>query len=309
MEWLTRAGSCAANIGRGSEPIVQLGRIREIWRHPVKSMQGERIERTPLTGRGIPGDRAWAVRDEVRGGIRGAKKIPGLMRLGARYLEPPKPDAPAPAPEITLPDGTPLRADAPDAARRVSEAVGTEVTLWPLRPPEDLAHYRRGAPTHADVLTELRSIFGREEGEPLPDLASMPRELFEYESPPGTYFDAFPLLLVTDATLRRLAELAPGSRIDVRRFRPNLVIEATEGARGFVEAGWPGARLRVGGAVLEATVACPRCVMITHGFADLPRDPGLMRTVVREANQCVGVYAVVREPGEVAEGDAVERVE
>jgi hypothetical protein len=33
-----------------------------------------------------------------------------------------------------------------------------------------------------------------------------------------------------------------------------------------------------------------------------------MRTVVREANQCVGVYAVVREPGEVGVGDPVERI-
>jgi uncharacterized protein YcbX len=230
------------------------------------------------------------------------------MRLRAHYPEPPKPDAPAPVPEITLPDGTQLRADAPDAAKRVSEAVGAEVTLWPLRPAADLAHYRRGSPTHADVLTELRSIFGREPDEPLPDLATMPRELFEYESPPGTYFDAFPLLLVSDATLRRLAELAPASRVDVRRFRPNLVIGAADPAAGFVEAGWAGARLRVGSALLEATVPCPRCVMITHGFADLPRDPGLMRTVVREANQCVGIYAVVREPGEVKEGDTVERL-
>ena len=33
-----------------------------------------------------------------------------------------------------------------------------------------------------------------------------------------------------------------------------------------------------------------------------------MRTVVREANQCIGIYASVREPGRVREGDAVERV-
>ncbi len=287
---------------------MQLGRVREIWRHPVKSMEGERIARAPLTDRGVPGDRAWAVRDEVRGGIRGAKKIPGLMRCRARYVETPVPGAVAPAPEITLPDGTSLRADAHDAAKRVSEAVGSEVTLWPLQPAEDRAHYRRGAPTHADVQTELRQIFGRLPDEPLPDLRSLPRELFEYESPPGTYFDAFPLLLVTDASLQRLAELAPASRVDVRRFRPNLVIEMTNGESGFVEAGWTGAVLRIGGARIEIAMACPRCVMITHGFDDLPADTRLLRTVVREANQCVGVYARVREPGEIAEGDGVERL-
>jgi hypothetical protein len=156
-------------------------------------------------------------------------------------------------------------------------------------------------------VTELRAVFGRDADEPLPNIGAFPPDLLQYESPPGTYFDAFPLLLVTDATLQRLAELAPGSRIDVRRFRPNLVVETGAGP-GFVEAGWLGARVRVGSALLEVTMACPRCVMITHGFADLPRDPGLMRAVVREADQCVGVYASVREPGHVREGDGVERV-
>jgi len=291
----------------GQESTMQLGRVREIWRYAVKSMEGERVATTPVGPQGLPGDRAYAVRDEVRGGIRGAKKIAGLMRLRARYLEEPKPGVPAPAPEITLPDGGTLRADAPDAAARISAALEHAVTLWPLRPASDSEHYRRGAPDHADVDTELRAIFGREKDEPLPNLAVFPPDLFRYESPPGTYFDAFPLLLMTDATLRRLAELAPSSQIDVRRFRPNLVIE-TGAAAGFLENEWEGARLRVGSAVIDVTVACPRCVMITHAFGDLPRDPGLMRTVVREANQCVGVYASVREPGSVREGDTVERL-
>ena len=286
---------------------MRLGTVREIWRHPVKSMEGERIAASAIESRGLPGDRAFAVRDEKRGGIRGAKKIPALMRCQARYLEEPKPGVPAPVPEITLPNGARLLADATDAAEQLSAALEHPVTLWPLQPAEDLAHYRRGAPDHADVATELRAIFGRNADEPLPNLGAFPPDLFQYESPPGTYFDAFPLLLVTDATLQRLAELAPGSRIDVRRFRPNFVVE-TGAAPGFVEADWVGARISVGSALLEVTLACPRCVMITHGFADLPRDPGLMRTVVREANQCVGVYASVLEPGRVREGDVVERV-
>jgi uncharacterized protein YcbX len=152
----------------------------------------------------------------------------------------------------------------------------------------------------------MRAIFGRTKDEPLPDLAAFPPELFEFESPPGTYFDAFPLLLLTDATLARLQKLAPESRVDVRRFRPNLVVETPSGVEDFVELGWIGRRLRVGEAELEVAMACPRCVMITHGFADLPRDPGLMRTVVREANQNVGVYMRVARPGRIAVGDTVE---
>jgi hypothetical protein len=212
-----------------------VGRVREIWRYPVKSMGGERLERVALDQAGIPGDRAWAVRDEVRGGIRGAKKISGLMRLGARYLEPPE-RARVGAPEITFPDGTRTRADAGDAAARVSLAVGQRVTLWPLLPPDALEHYRRGAPDDPDPRRELRAVFGRLPDEPLPDFSAFPREIFQYESPPGTYFDAFPLLLLTTASLERLAKAAPASRVDVRRFRPNFVIETSPGLEGYVEA-------------------------------------------------------------------------
>ncbi len=280
-----------------------IGRVAQIWRHPVKSMGGERLEVTELGADGVPGDRAWAVRDEVRGGIRGAKKIAPLMRLRARFTEEPR--ARTDAPEIELPDGTRFAADAPDAAKRVSEAVGQAVTLWPRLPADRLEHYRRGAPTHDDMTTELRAIFGREADEPLPDLSVFPPEILPYESPPGTYFDAYPLLLLTTASLGELARRAPDSRVDVRRFRPNLVIETPEGAAGFVETGWTERRLRIGEAAVDVTIACPRCVMITHGFEELPRDPGLMRSLVREAGGNLGVYANVAAPGAVRVGDPV----
>ncbi len=287
---------------------MNVGNVGELWRHPVKSMMGERIPATELGANGVPGDRAWAVRDEVRGGIRGAKKLHALMRFAASYREEPAPGRAAPAPEITLPNGARLRANAADAARQVSDAIEHKVTLWPLVPAEQLEHYRRGAPTHSDLQEELRSIFGRLPDEPLPDLASFPPELFQYESPPGTYFDAYPILLLTDATLRRLKTLAPASTVDVRRFRPNLLVSTPSGVEGFVEQAWVGKRLRVGEAELEITLTCPRCVMVTLPFADVPKDPGLLRAVVRDAEQNVGVYARVSRPGRVREGDAVELV-
>jgi len=281
-----------------------VGRIAEIWRHPVKSMEGERMQRATLGANGIPGDRAWAVRDEERGGIRGAKKIPRLMSCKSRYASEPPADGPAPAPQITLPNGETLRPGDANAAERLSAALGRKVTLWPLLPASALEHYRRGAPDHADMLTELRAVFGRTPDEPLPDFSQFSSELIEYESPPGTYFDAYPLLIVTDATLRKLRALAPSSHIDVRRFRPNLVI-ATE-SEGFPELAWKGRKLAIGSASVEVVVPCPRCVMITHGFGDVPQDTGLMRTVVREADQNVGAYAKVASGGEVRVGDAVE---
>jgi len=39
----------------------------EISRYPVKSMLGESLQSAFLGENGIPGDRAWATRDEKRG--------------------------------------------------------------------------------------------------------------------------------------------------------------------------------------------------------------------------------------------------
>lgn len=287
---------------------MELGRIRTIHRYPVKSMGGESLPAAQLGSQGIPGDRGFAVRDEVRGGIRGAKKIPALMQLQARYRDEPEPGRALPVAEITLPDGSQVDTSAPDVGERLSKALDHPVTLWPLLPAEVREHYRRGAPDHADVETELRALFGREPGEPLPDLGKFPPELFEFESLPGTYFDAFPLLLLSEQSLRSMQEAAPASRFDMRRFRPNLLVDAPGDAR-FPETGWLGARLRVGEAELRVTVDCPRCVMTTHGFADLPRDPAVMRALVREAGGSLGVYASVERPGRVRVGDALIRLE
>lgn len=281
--------------------------VSEIWRYPVKSMQGERLNETPITEWGLPGDRAWAVRDEVRGGIRGAKKIPELMRCRARYTADPKPGEILAA-EMTFADGTQCGTDSPDANNALSTALGRRVTLWPLQPASDLDHYRRGAPDKEDLEQELREIFAVLPDETLPDISSLPPEVFEFESPPGTYFDAFPLLVMTDASLRRLSELLPDSNIDVRRFRPNLLIATSPDRAGFVESDWVGKRFRLGDCEIDIAALCPRCVMTTLPFDSLPKDPRIMRTLVREANHNLGVYARVAKAGAVRVGDRFEEI-
>jgi len=283
---------------------MQVGTVQEVWRYPVKSMGGERLRSSEVGPQGLAGDRGWAVRDEDNGGIRGAKKIPELMRCRARYLAEPSVTRGGDV-EMTLPDGSLVRSDAADVHQRLSGTLGRPVTLWPLQPADRLEHYRRGAPTHPDLEQELRATFALEPDEPLPDLSGLPPEIFEFESPPGTYFDAFPLMLLTDSSLRRLAALAQGSAIDARRFRPNFLI-AVGGEDRFVETGWRGRRLRVGGLVAEITIDTMRCVMTTLPVDELPKDPRIMRVLVREARQCLGSYAKVVEPGTVSIGDPVE---
>lgn len=286
--------------------MSRVGAIESVWRYPAKSMMGDSFATLPVGTGGVVGDRGWAVRDEERGGIRGAKKIHGLMRLHARYVEEPTAAAPSPPIEITFPGGDVLRSDAPEVNRRLSEFLERPVTLWPLQPATDLEHYRRGAPDADDVDQEMRSIFGREPDEPLPTFEGLPLDvLIEYESPPGSYFDAFPLLVVTDRSLATLSRLAPDSEFDVRRFRPNVLVALEDGDEDFPEQTWIGRRLRMGTVELQVTAPCPRCSMVTRGFADLSEDRQVLRTIVREAEQNVGVYAEVIEPGSVAVGAEV----
>lgn len=280
---------------------MTLPAVTGLWRYPVKSMAGEERDRVALGPRGIPGDRAWAVRDEERGGIRGGKRFPQLMDCSARYPEEPAAEGSSPA-EITLPTGEVLQTGDEKAAGKLSHVVASPVTLWPLMPKEDLDHYKRGAPLLEDTKAEFRRIFARLPDEPMPDLSAFPKELAPYESPPGTYFDAFPLLLMTQQSLAALAAAAPESQIDVRRFRPNIVLDA-QGQEGLVERAWEGRTARLGTATLKLELNCPRCVMTTHGFADLPKDPGIMRSMVKETSGDLGIYASVLEAGEVKLGN------
>jgi len=286
---------------------VSQGRIESIYRYPVKSMGGESLSSAEFGAGGLHGDRSWAVWDEADDTSTGAKRFPGLMSCHARYLDAPPAEGSGPV-EITFPDGTRMGTGAPEVGAKLSAFVDHAVSLRSLRPAEDTSFYeRRGAPPD-DFQAYLREVFAREADEPLPDLGKFPPEMFRYATPPGTFFDAFPLLIVTRASLEHLGRAAPGSLFDARRFRPNLLVE-TDGADGeSPELAWIGKRLRVGGALLEVKMECPRCVMTTHGFDELPKDPTIMRTLVREVGGNLGVYARVEETGGVSVGDEVHLV-
>lgn len=276
-------------------------RVAELWRYPVKSMVGERVPEVRVDERGVVGDRTWAARDQVRGGIRGAKVLGGLMRLGARAVD-------GGHAVITLPDGGEVSTTDPDVHALVSDAIGHEVVLEALRPPEDRDHYRRGEAYHDDLMDELNAIFGREEGEPLPDLSVFPPEILEFESPPGTYYDAFPLMLMSTSALAELRAALPGSAIDVRRFRPSLVVDTGE-EPGHPEQAWVGGTVRVGEVELEVVAGCPRCVMVTREVDEAaPRDRTILRHIVSELDQDLGVYANVVAGGPIRVGDPVELV-
>ena len=284
--------------------------VKEIWRYPVKSMRGELLNRTELGKGGIPYDRGWAVRDEADKTIRGAKHFAGLMSCAARYLMD-TPADPVPKAEITLPDGRRINSDDAKIHAALSEIAGRAVTLWPLQPRENVEHYRNAPVT--DVEAYLRQIFGLEPHEPIADLSAFPNEVLQeisvYASPRGTYFDAFPVNVLTEASLRYMRSLLPDSTIDVRRFRPNFLIADDGAAAAPVEFDWVGREVRLGVARIAAIMRCPRCIMTTRAQEGpdvaLPRDSAIMRALVRETAQNLSIYATVTAEGRVAVGDAV----
>ena len=283
-----------------------LGHVEQLWRYPVKSMRGERVSRAALERRfGIPGDRGWAIRDEDSGEIRGAKKIGALLTFASRYLEEPSGSA-CPPVEMTLPDGGRITSSDPSVDEVLSGALGRAVTLWSRRPAEDVEHYRRVEKIDE---AEMRRQLGLLPDEPLPAYAAVPSklgaQLVEFVSPLGTYFDAVELHLLTTRSLASLADRSSGSLVDVRRFRPNIVVDTVGSEEAFPEIQWCGRRLTIGSAVVEVMMPTSRCVMVTLPQAELPQDRTIMRTLVRETGMDLGVGLRVIEPGVIAEGDTI----
>ncbi|NOT32962.1 MAG: MOSC domain-containing protein [Candidatus Eisenbacteria bacterium] len=280
---------------------MRVGTLSQLWRYPVKSMGGERLDTAALSLRGIPGDRGWAVFDESRSGVTTAKRLPPLRACRARYPSEPDSRLGSPPAEITLPDGTMVSTDSAEATLRLGELLGRAVSLCPLGPAGSEAAPRITAAGESP--DTIRALMGILPGEPEADLSAFTPERLRLLRH-GNFFDAYSIHLITRTTLRTLSRLAPESDWDERRFRANLLVESDDD--GYPELAWVGRRLRVGTALIEVVMGCPRCVMVTLPEDDLPQDHRIMRTLVRETRHTAGIYASVVEEGGVREGDPVE---
>lgn len=271
---------------------MAVGSVRDLWRFPVKSMQGQRLEAAEVTVGGLLGDRAYALVEAATGKAASAKRVrefPGLLELTAAFLEPPLAGHEPPPVRIGLPDGSAVVSNSGEADRVLSQWFEREVRLERIAPTRQAA----GSLTPGRVPS-----FEKDMALPVPE---------------GSFFDAFPVSVLTSSTLTRLGELEPGSRFDARRFRMNLVLDAHEA--GFVESGWIGRELGVGDAVrLGVVMHDPRCVMTTLAQHDLPQDTAVLRTLNRHNRRevpglgrlaCAGVYAVVMSAGTIRVGDGV----
>ena len=287
-----------------------VGAIVGLWRFPVKSMPGERVKATEVAEGGLVGDRGYALIDATTGKVLSGKTPrlgPDLFGCGVEFVEPPQAGEELPPVRITLPDGASVISDAPDADATLSGFLAHDVRLARAAPEDfTIDQYHPDIEGldpqgHRDTVTEskLGSAFFAEAG-----LISA--------VPIGSFFDLFPVSVLTTSTLSRLSELRPESRFDERRFRMNVILGTRES--GFVENDWIGRGLEIGEAVrLRVALPDPRCVMTTLAQGDLPKDTEILRTLARHNRidvagglyPCAGVYAIVESPGTMREGDTV----
>lgn len=116
-------------------------------------------------------------------------------------------------------------------------------------------------------------------------------------------FDTFPLSLITTQTIARLSEIV-GDRLDVRRFRPNILVEAANDT-AFPEDDWVGRVLRIGSMRMRVDKRDGRCVVITIDPATMERSPAVLRAVAERRQGCLGVYGTTVEPGLATVNDTV----
>ena len=293
-------------------------KVVELWRYPVKSMGGTRVDRLRIDRRGVHADRLWAVRDVEKGVTASARRVPVLLQCSARYAVEPGEDAGpgnAAAVIITMPDGREFDGGDPGADAALSELVGREMRLVSLPPVKDTSEHRMSlqASLANFAAPQVRSDFGLGDSEDLPDTSVFTTRqmvtLARYSTPPGTFVDLSPVHVLSTASLRNLS--ADGAPYDVRRFRPNVLIDIDidtdidHGGDAFPESAWVGGEVRFGDVVLSVTNPTIRCVVPTRPQPEIDLDQALTRRLAERTNRFLGVYADVATPGTVTVGDDV----
>lgn len=231
-------------------------RVAALWRYPVSSMGGERLECAPVTESGIAGDRIWGLLDASNERIAS----PGREK---HFVKVPKGHARLAAGGV---------------------AISADGESW--TGPED-----------AEALRDLSRLFGfattLKPFEPFGAGGFRPR------------YEHAPIHLLTTAAMRALRRDLPGSVIDERRFRPNIVVDWPDSAEPIPEHDWIGREIRIGEVVLKGRAPCGRCGFITIEQEGLPLDVEVLRTVVKRYGRNFGIYCDVLSPGEIKSGDAV----
>jgi uncharacterized protein len=245
----------------------------QIARYPVKSLQGELMANAEVEANGLRGDRCWGIRDEGTGKILTGRRAPHLLFASATL-------ATDDTPVITLPSGQTCHGPGPHTDAALSE--------W-LDKPVRLVSSVGAEPARAEFFAD-----------PTDDAS----EAIEWTMPAERFVDAAPLLVLTTASVRTAAVLHGDGDWQLRRFRPNLVVDAP--GDGWIEDSWCGQIVvRVAGVRLQPKEPCMRCTMVTRPQPDLVEDRDIFRTLARHHGGQFGAWTSVITGGTVSVGDEV----
>lgn len=253
------------------------GSVTALYRYPIKSFQGVEVDTLTIGSQGVDGDRRYALIDDDTDRIASAKLDKDLLLATVT-------DGVDGGLTFTLPDGTAFAPDDPSVDAALSEWLGRPVTLTAAGGDRSRSYEMTFDPEHDDA------------------------EAVEIPAPVGTFVDLAALHLLTTGSIARCAEARPETTWDVRRFRPNVLVDADDG--GFPEDAWVGRRVRLGTAVLDVQQPTVRCAMPLRAQpGGIARDVNVFRTMRDVHDNHLGVYAAVVEPGTVRLGDTVEVVD
>jgi len=235
--------------------LTEIGHVEAIYRYPVKSMAGERLESAELGWHGLQGDRRLAFRrTDDRSGMPWltASKVPELV-LFTPLQRGTDGDFPT---HVRTPDGKEMSVFGEDLAAEVGRRYGGPVQMM---------HLRNGI------------------------------------------FDEASLSVIASNTVREIGRLS-GSVLDIRRFRPNVVIRLQQ-CGAFLEDKWLGGVLSFGEAdtspAIAVTMRDERCSMVNIDPESAKLTPEVMKAVVRANQNNAGIYASVSRVGRIAVGQIV----
>ncbi|SDO11787.1 MOSC domain-containing protein [Alkalicoccus daliensis] len=144
------------------------------------------------------------------------------------------------------------------------------------------------------------------------ETASKREVAFEAYSPEYVPFGAIEeenILIVTEASLKKLEKIYGRGEIAAARFRPNLILSLND-EEPFTEERWIGKTLSIGTEVkLKVKRTCDRCMIITVDPDTAESDPALLKTVVKERQNQFGIYCAVETSGTIHQNDEVYLLE
>ena len=271
------------------------GSVVALWRYPVKSMAGERLEVAAINADGIVGDRRFAVRDIETGKIASAKR-PARWGLLLRCRAGVSAEG---AVRVTLPDGHVRTAGDPALDRALSQLLGRRVHL------EHVDEYDGSRPNEYEAdYPELEhiSLRGR---------VTFPTSMM---SNAASFVDLSAVHVLTLQTIATVADASGSGSVEAARFRANVLIDAKRDP-GFVEDEWIGHSVSIGDELtLERITPAARCKMTSVEQPGLPADDRILRAIAREHRvtfptvgtlPCAGIFAEVTTPGVVRLTDEI----